>query len=279
MITLLSFAEFMEKIYSDTKTLSIIYIVGSILLFIFIVLLIISLRKPEKKSTKIIEEPFIDNNETKVEETIVINEVSNISSEDVKLEQDNIQEKDTEKEEENTETVNVPNDNIIINNDDGIVKETTETVTNVSSEIPDIDDYVDSIVNKTYEKNEQFSSVYVDTSTIKLEKVLDKLNVDDDIKEEIVPENEKVVKKDVVEEITEEQVIETENKLDNLNSVLEEKQINNLDKLENLKRSLEEKRNSVNDKQDELKNKLAALKKDTNKLDELKNKLDSLKNQ
>ena len=56
MNTILSF---MDKLYSDTKTLSIVYVVGAVLLFIFIVMLIISLRKP-KDEPKIIEEPKID---------------------------------------------------------------------------------------------------------------------------------------------------------------------------------------------------------------------------
>ena len=48
---------FMDKIYGDSNTLSIIYVVGSVLLFIFIVLLIFSLRKSDKTNEpKILEE-------------------------------------------------------------------------------------------------------------------------------------------------------------------------------------------------------------------------------
>lgn len=290
MMTLLSF---MEKIYSDTKTLSMIYIIGSILLFIFIILLIFSLRKPAKKTTNIIEEPNIDNNDTKVEEI----------KEETKTEEE-VEEVKTEIKEENKEGIKEVKEkssledilNVVEKQDEPkeeeIVEEKKEEIveekpSNISAEIPSIDDYVDNIVNKTYEKNEQFSSVYVNTGTIKLEKVLDKLNVDDDIKEEIVPENEKAEKDveepttEIIEEVKKETVVE--NKLDNLKAALEEKkeqENNTLDKLENLKKSLEEKRNNVSDKQVDLKNKLNALKNNnTNKLDDLKSKLDNLKNQ
>ena len=291
MMTLLSF---MEKIYSDTKTLSMIYIIGSILLFIFIILLIFSLRKPAKKPTKIIEEPNIDNNDTKVEE---IKEETNVVGKEENVIKETTETKDETKEETEKEKSSLENIlNVVEKQEEPKVEEVVEEKkeeiveekpSNVSSEIPSIDDYVDNIVNKTYEKNEQFSSVYVNTGTIKLESVLDKLNVDDDIKDEIVPENEKVEKveeesiPEQKEEVKEEAVVE--NKLDSLKAALEEKkeqENNTLDKLENLKKSLEEKRNNVSDKQDDLLNKLNALKNNnTNKLDDLKSKLDSLKNQ
>ena len=58
MNTVLSF---MDKLYSDSKTLSIVYVIGAVLLFIFIILLMVSLRKTDKKEQpKIIEEPKID---------------------------------------------------------------------------------------------------------------------------------------------------------------------------------------------------------------------------
>ena len=40
---------FMDKIYSDSKALSMVYVIGAILLFIFILLLMLSLRKPDQK--------------------------------------------------------------------------------------------------------------------------------------------------------------------------------------------------------------------------------------
>ena len=71
---------FMDKIYSDSKMLSMVYIVGACLLFIFIILLIFSLRKTDKKEPKIIEEPKIDDkaNEIKEEpkkEEVISNEI------------------------------------------------------------------------------------------------------------------------------------------------------------------------------------------------------------
>ena len=68
----------MDKLYSNSDALKIVYVVGAVLLFIFVVMLIISLRKPEKeKEVKIIEEPkiddipVVDNVEVKNEEVIV----------------------------------------------------------------------------------------------------------------------------------------------------------------------------------------------------------------
>ena len=81
MITMLSF---FDKLYSDTDTLRMVYIVGAILLFIFIILLIVSIRKPDKKKSKIIEEPKIDeDNKTEVEkeETKTVNESATKESE------------------------------------------------------------------------------------------------------------------------------------------------------------------------------------------------------
>lgn len=274
MMTLLSF---MEKIYSDTKTLSMIYIIGSILLFIFIVLLIFSLRKPANKTTKIIEEPNINNNEAQEELKEEGNNATDEPKEEIIEENKELEIKKEKSNLENilnvTEQKEVPKVEEEVKAQPEVKEEPKEEINNISSEIPSIDDYVDNIVNKTYEKNEQFSSVYVNTGTIKLEKVLDKLNVDEDIKEEIIPEEEKL----------EESVKEIDNKLDALKTALEEKkqeENNSLDKLESLKKSLEEKRNNINNKQDDLKNKLEALKNtNSNKLDDLKNKLDNLKNQ
>jgi len=275
MITLLSF---MDKIYSDTKTLSMIYIIGSILLFIFIILLIFSLRKPDKKSTKIIEEPNIDKKEEAVEK----------EKEEIKEQKEEIQ-----AEPENNKLESILNISEKQEIKEEKIEQKEEKIENISAEIPSIDDYVDNIVNKTYEKNDQFSSVYVDTSTIKLEKVLDKLNVDDDIKEAIVPEDEKTQNKEEIKKVPSDYKLDAlkgslEAKKDNINKLeelkksLEEKKVNNnLDKLENLKKSQEEKKKSVNNKHDDLKSKLDAIKKNnnTNKLDDLKNKLDNLKNQ
>ena len=250
MMTLLSF---MEKIYSDTKTLSMIYIIGSILLFIFIVLLIFSLRKPANKTTKIIEEPNINNNEAQEELKEEGNNATDEPKEEIIEENKELEIKKEKSNLENilnvTEQKEVPKVQEEVKAQPKVKEEPKEEINNISSEIPSIDDYVDNIVNKTYEKNEQFSSVYVNTGTIKLEKVLDKLNVDEDIKEEIIPEEEKI----------EESVKEIDNKLDTLKTALEEKkqeENNSLDKLESLKKSLEEKRNNVNNKQDDLKNKL-----------------------
>ena len=134
---------------------------------------------------------------------------------------------------------------------------------------PDVDEYVDKIINKTYEKQEQFSSVYV-TSTVNLEKVLDKMNVDDDIKEAIVPEEEKTIKEEIKEATIVDEPVENE---------MKEPVLNNLDILKN---KMEEKKKEMSNKQDDLKSKLDALKKEKEEktnLDDLKNKLDALKNE
>ena len=149
----------------------------------------------------------------------------------------------------------------------------------LASSIPDVDSYVDNIVKKTYEKNEQFSSVYVgdNTSTVKLDKVLDKLNIDEDIKKEIVPEEEKSTPKEEIKE--EKETIENIDRveeqdeiksLDSLKETLEEqkeevKESTSVEStnssLDNLKAALEEKKKEMDLKQDDLKNKLDMLKK------------------
>lgn len=259
---------FMDKIYGDSKTLSIIYVVGAVLLFIFIILLIISLRKPDKKEkTKIIEEPKIEDDKTN---TNSLNDVNVLTSETEKpLEEnkvDDVNEKDDIKEEsissqnifEKTTIIPINKDNLekeidkSYNKEENIEKaldnaenmsapkeETKEEVdvSKLSSEIPSVDDFVDDVVKKTYEKNEQFSSVYVDnTDTVKLDKVMENLNVDKDVKENLAPTEEK-------EEVelpkeTEIKVAEKTTTIDNKLEEVEEKKPNNTSNLDELKAKL-----------------------------------------
>lgn len=259
---------FMDKIYGDSKTLSIIYVVGAVLLFIFIILLIISLRKPDKKEkTKIIEEPKIEDDKTN---TNSLNDVNVLTSETEKpLEEnkvDDVNEKDDIKEEsissqnifEKTTIIPINKDNLekeidkTYNKEENIEKaldnaenmsapkeETKEEVdvSKLSSEIPSVDDFVDDVVKKTYEKNEQFSSVYVDnTDTVKLDKVMENLNVDKDVKENLAPPEEK---EEV--ELPKETEIKVEEKttiIDNKLEEVEEKKPNNTSNLDELKAKL-----------------------------------------
>lgn len=259
---------FMDKIYGDSKTLSIIYVVGAVLLFIFIILLIISLRKPDKKEkTKIIEEPKIEDDKTN---TNSLNDVNVLTSETEKpLEEnkvDEVNEKDDIKEEsissknifEKTTIIPINKDNLekeidkTYNKEENIekaldkaenmsapkeeIKEEVD-VSKLSSEIPNVDDFVDDVVKKTYEKNEQFSSVYVDnTDTVKLDKVMENLNVDKDVKENLAPTE---VKEEV--ELPKETEIKVEEKtttIDNKLEEVEEKKPNNISNLDELKAKL-----------------------------------------
>lgn len=259
---------FMDKIYGDSKTLSIIYVVGAVLLFIFIILLIISLRKPDKKEkTKIIEEPKIEDDKTN---TNSLNDVNVLTSETEKpLEEnkvDDVNEKDDIKEEsissqnifEKTTIIPINKDNLekeidkTYNKEENIekaldnaenmsapkeeIKEEVD-VSKLSSEIPNVDDFVDDVVKKTYEKNEQFSSVYVDnTDTVKLDKVMENLNVDKDVKENLAPTE---VKEEV--ELPKETEIKVEEKtttIDNKLEEVEEKKPNNISNLDELKAKL-----------------------------------------
>lgn len=259
---------FMDKIYGDSKTLSIIYVVGAVLLFIFIILLIISLRKPDKKEkTKIIEEPKIEDDKTN---TNSLNDVNVLTSETEKpLEEnkvDGVNEKDDIKEEsissqnifEKTTIIPINKDNLekeidkTYNKEENIekaldnaenmsapkeeIKEEVD-VSKLSSEIPNVDDFVDDVVKKTYEKNEQFSSVYVDnTDTVKLDKVMENLNVDKDVKENLAPTE---VKEEV--ELPKETEIKVEEKtttIDNKLEEVEEKKPNNISNLDELKAKL-----------------------------------------
>ena len=277
---------FMDKLYGDSTALTVVYIVCSILLFAFIILLIFSLRKPkEDKKINIIEEPNIDD-KTVNDKTVKIDEVpvkTNEFEKNVKVEENeedkkgiaDILNKTLEKEnvEENKlsdilNKVEKPSEKIVDEEIKTIEEDDEIEMPAICKEIPDVDDFVNNVVNKTYEKNEQFSSVYVgdNTSTIKLEKVLDKMNVDEDIKEEIIPEEEKIENKKQ-EEPKEEGREEKSSKLDNLDA---------------LKKSLEEKKKNVtekqntNDKQEELKAKLDLLKNNTSSkinLDDLASKL------
>ena len=305
MITMLSF---FDKLYSDTDTLRMVYIVGAILLFIFIILLIVSIRKPDKKKSKIIEEPKFDEDkktevkEHKEEETKTVDESATKESE-VKDET----ESKIEEEKEEISSLNKALDTALkIEKNDETPKEEkqeetkkeekVDKVTELSSEIPDVDDFVDNVVKKTYEKNEQFSSVYVgdNTSTIKLDKVLDNMNVDDNIKEDIVPEEEKT--KEPVKNISLDNLEENLNKVEEpakeeieMPSIIkndgdeshQEEKVNE-NKLEDLKASLNKKREETEKKEEDLKSKLDALKQE-NKKDEvmkpedLLNKLNSLK--
>ena len=124
-------------------------------------------------------------------------------------------------------------------------------------------DFVNDVVKKTYEKNEQFSSVYVgdNTSTMKLDKVMDEVNLDNDVKKELTG----------VDDVSDNKKIEEDNTLDvNLEdntstaSELVTREIPT--KLDNLKEALEEKKKeekvettAIN--KEDLLNKLNALKK------------------
>ena len=258
---------FMDKIYGDSKTLSIIYVVGAVLLFIFIILLIISLRKPDKKEkTKIIEEPKIEDDKTNTNSLNDVNDVTNETEKSLENKVDNVNEKEDIKEEsissqnifEKTTIIPINKDNLekeidkTYNKEENIEKaldnaenmsapkeETKEEVdvSKLSSEIPSVDDFVDDVVKKTYEKNEQFSSVYVDnTDTVKLDKVMENLNVDKDVKENLAPTE---VKEEV--ELPKETEIKVEEKtttIDNKLEEVEEKKPNNTSNLDKLKAKL-----------------------------------------
>ena len=284
MNTVLSF---MDKLYSDSKTLSIVYVVGAILLFVFIILLMVSLRKPDKKEqTKIIEEPKIDEEpkevlvEDKKEEAILKEELA--------------QEKEGVVEEEPLEQSIFEKTTII-----PLSELEEQPSREENKDIPNVDAYVESIMKKAYEKNEQFSSVFVgnNTSTIKLDKVMENLNVDEEVKDNIVPEEEKSVETKNVEvqsviseetsavnEVSNEEEIElpkVEEKIETPQVV--EKKLENTVSLDGLKKALEEKQKEVTIKQDDLKAKLEGLKQtqpksnETIKAEDLLNKLNSMK--
>lgn len=291
---------FMDKIYSDDKTMTMIYIIGAVLLFIFIVLLIFSLRKPSKKDIKVMDVPKDDTLKDKVEEkgnekvevvdtntdtkeevitkeeNTTLNEKANI--EEPKEEDKNIFEKTTiipldnikpnENELSKEENIEKALDNV--NNIEQIkpkVEETKEEINdNISTEIPNVDEFVDNVVKKTYEKNEQFSSVYVgdNTSTMKLDKIMDNVNIDKDVKKEITgveDDTELPNLKDKINEMKEEKELGIE---ETTASDLVVDEIPN--KLDNLKEALEEK------KQEEVKTETTAINKE-----DLLNKLNALK--
>ena len=253
MNTILSF---MDKLYSDSKTLSIVYIVGAVLLFVFIIMLIISLRKP-KDEPKIIEEPKIDDNQTnkqEIKETIEFTEQETIENEIIEENKEELKELSEQSIFEKTVIIPLDelNKNETIEKALNVAEEKNEEakeaeeekvdIPKISSEIPNIDEFVDNVVKKTYEKNEQFSSVFVgnETSTIKLDKVMESLNVDEKVLENIVPEEEKTP-------IKESKIEENEEKLE---ETIETTKNNSLDAL---KKALDEKKQEISLKQDDLK--------------------------
>lgn len=299
MNTVLSF---MDKIYSDSKTLSIVYIVGAVLLFIFIILLMVSLRKPVKKEEQRIIEPKIDNNEEAQNQNEVVVE-NNVKEKEEKVEdeQEKIEETPTlnsqsifEKttiipldelnKEDKKNNIEKALENVENNAKEEKIEEKSVDLKDISSEIPDVDSFVDNVVKKTYEKNEQFSSVYVgnNTSTIKLDKVMENLNVDEKVLESIVPEEEKTIVTVVQKEKIEEQATEVKEDNEALEIPKEIKtEANN--SLDNLKKALDEKKKEVELKQDDLKAKLESLKNEKTvsseslNAEDLLNKLNSMK--
>ena len=289
---------FMDKIYGDTKTLSLVYVAGAVLLFIFIILLIFSLRKPSKKDDiKIIDEPKPDNKDSNevslnnnVKDTKVVSEDTNTKVEDTKEDiKEEVKDNDSETNIFEKTTI-IPLENIKTNESEVSKQESIEKALDnvdnienikpeefeekkvdekVSAEIPNVDEFVDNVVKKTYEKNEQFSSVYVgdNTSTMKLDKIMDNVNLDKDVKEEITgvkneeTEEKLPILKDKINEMKEENELGIEN-----NSASDLVSEDTSSKLDNLKEALEAK------KQEEVKTETTAINKE-----DLLNKLNSLK--
>ena len=287
---------FMDKIYSDTKTLKMVYIVGAVLLFIFIILLIFSLRKnddkkDDKKIVKVDEDKHDDViSETKDSNIVDEKDSSILNESDNKTEAvDEVEEsKENEPKEEDSnifeKTTIIPLENVTsdkqeLSKEENISKaldnvesmktlKTEEKKDNtdyksLSDQIPDVDDFVNDVVKKTYEKNEQFSSVYVgdNTSTMKLDKVMDEVNLDNDVKKELTG----------VDDVSDNKKIEEDNTLDvnledNTSTASELVTHEIPTKLDNLKEALEEKKKeekvettAIN--KEDLLNKLNALKK------------------
>lgn len=284
---------FMDKIYSDTKTLKMVYIIGAVLLFIFIILLIFSLRKnddkkDDKKIVKIDDEKH-DDKKDETEDSNIVNEKNNsvLDESDKKNEKvDEVEEsKETEKKEEDSnifeKTTIIPLENVVndkqeLSKEENISKalDNVESMKaldteekkddtdykSLSDQIPDVDDFVNDVVKKTYEKNEQFSSVYVgdNTSTMKLDKVMDQVNLDNDVKKELTG---------VSDTSDEKKIEEKELSLEDNTSTASELVNDEIPtKLNNLKEALEEKKKdekvettAIN--KEDLLNKLNALKK------------------
>jgi len=278
----------MDKLYSNSDALKTVYVVGAVLLFIFVIMLITSLRKPEKeKEVKIIEEPkiddipVVDNVEVKKEEVIVEEDLKPLEEQSIfektriiPLDELKKAEEEVIKEQTLSESVNELESKVeqVIeteNEDKEDVVADSDIVHELSKDIPDVDSFVDNVVKKTYERNEQFSSVYVGNNT-KLDKVMDSLNVDEAVKESIVPEEEITV------EVKEEQLVETTNSIetdvdDKLSEVSE-----NPNSLDALKKALDEKKKEVELKQNDLKAKLEGLKQVKKENNEVKDALELL---
>ena len=241
---------FMEKLYSDTNVLSTVYIVGSVLIFILILILIFSIRNTEKKEdkTEIIEE--VDSDSNLSEETHSNEEVdaeNNIKDEEIKGEnKEEIDEKNifdattiiplddikpNDEKVSKEENIDKALDNV---ENKEVVSVTNEEETNISSQIPDVDQFVDDIVKKTYERHEE--------------------------RKEVEP-SEPIIEKEAEENNNE------------LNEKEDEKHEVNLD---NLKKALDGDKVDVNLKQSELKEKLDSMKNKSNEATSAEDLLDKL---
>ena len=134
----------------------------------------------------------------------------------------------------------------------------------IVAEIPDVDDFVNDVIKKTYEKTEQFSSVYVDN---------EKKN--DDSNNENMSLGETVENNDNNEIVLENK---EDNNIINDNNIKEDKkEQNSIINLNDLKNALNEEKTDVSIKQDDLKQKLDSIKKTSTKTsaEELLKKLNS----
>ena len=273
---------FMEKFYSDVTTLYIVYIVGAVLLLIFIIMLIVSLRSSSNKvevKKETIEENKndIDINKEAIEDkkdvdtNIEVNEDKTVVEEKEEIDNQNIFEKTTViplneiKPEDLSLNKEETIEKALDNASNMEYKEPTneESKESMVAEIPDVDDFVNDVIKKTYEKTEQFSSVYVDNE-----------NKNDDSNNENMPLGE------TVEDSNNNEV--SENKDDNYviddNSKKEDpKEQNSIINLNDLKNALNEEKTDVSIKQDDLKQKLDSIKKTSTKTsaEELLKKLNS----
>ena len=174
-----------DKIYSDTKMLSIYYIIGAILLLLFILLLIISLKKDDVRSINIIDDEKNDNNDELEEDTVLGNEEKDSYKQTAENNLDSINSYDESIFEKTTV---IPVDEI----NDEETKENIQTTelsntTDISSNMPDIDEYVENAIKETYEQNDKEND-YKENED--LNQIMEDLNVDKLVKDNIILDDE-----------------------------------------------------------------------------------------
>ena len=168
----------LDSLYGNSRVLSIVYIVGAILLFIFIFMLIATLRKTDNNETKIIEETNdIDKKEENITENNNIEPVNPFEEKNMYKMSEEKDEEDINEQSIFEKTTIIPLDEIETEDNEKYEVESKEDFINslsnldseedTTKEIPNGDNNIEASDKKTFESNAQFSSVFLNKEDTK----------------------------------------------------------------------------------------------------------------